>query len=328
MYQEKIDMYKQTQILEKYANAVDNVMIENFFYGRCSGGTISPNLMRFEFEYESGFSYNGQQLEEASIADKLARVLDCPRPELQPDTGNCIFVFRNPNPSAATFRGVWDLAPHEHLYALLGINDQDRAVTLNLNKIPHALITGNPGCGKSSLMRSIGLSLVLSSKPHDNFYFIGGTLKQAFRGISSYTYDRSPDDFVGEIYALMQRRHNPSGNIIIIIDEFRDFIYNAINIDEVIRQLAEIVRYGANAGINLICATKYYTHTGIWELLNQIQFPLYIGGTQLMNPNYPDYDLPCGTFFADDPQQPTTFNVCYVSTYDCMTWEIEQKEQE
>lgn len=175
---------------------------------------------------------------------------------------------------------------HDPATLVLGITAAGTAVTLNLNQIPHALIGGSTGSGKSVLM---GLMLLQTLRKNMELHIVD------FKG--GLDYNGSPwenacdvlttieesisclDETVEELHrrkallldagvrniaeynksAEMQLRH-----IVIACDEvaeltdksgITDKIVKA-NIDHVIAQLSTIARLGRAFGIHLILATQ------------------------------------------------------------------------
>jgi len=323
------------EALQKYCDAVDAVMADNFIYGRCTGGTVGPRTIKFRFDYTPPFNFTEEQLKENRIRERLCAVLGVPAVELSVLDGVCYIAMSNPYPYKETFENVMrELGPSgfKDGEALAGINVESGApVIINFNHhIAHLLVTGNPGCGKTALLRSICLSLLLASNPESTFIIAGEKLERAF------PYDRviragktAYHQIVANALATIHRRqaqHKPRSEFphgFIVVDEFTEFIYDtAVSMDD----LMEIMRSGAEVNVHLICSTAYAHQMGVAKVLDQLEFPLRLCGTQWDFPHRDDFDLQCGMFVVQPAQaeaESMVIESCYVSRYDAL--QIAQK---
>lgn len=169
----------------------------------------------------------------------------------------------------------------------IGIDNKESPVTADLDKLPHWLISGSTGSGKSMFIRSLIVSLLYKSSPEDVQLIlvdIMGIESDIFDGILHFpikpiTHPKAASEMlkwaVKEIdrrYRLFKEihvrdienynRHVMSDSqdriklphIVLIIDELADLMINQN--DDVEASICKIAQLSRSAGIHLIIATQ------------------------------------------------------------------------
>ncbi|MDE6074262.1 MAG: DNA translocase FtsK, partial [Muribaculaceae bacterium] len=141
-------------------------------YVVCLGKTLqSPTLLRFEFIPDG--SIKMRQLR--SCEDDLNEVLKDYGPVrlIAPVPGKGTIAVEVPCPYRQIVRLREILESYEfkelkaHLPIALGVDSENNTVVADLAKMPHLLIAGSPGQGKSVLLNNIILSLISRLSPDD-----------------------------------------------------------------------------------------------------------------------------------------------------------------
>lgn len=147
-----------------------------------------------------------------------------------------------------------------------------QGVTVNFEKIPHILVAGATGNGKSVLMHGIVLSLMYNTLPSEaQFIFIDPKMVEFNRYRSAHHLFCDPvTDLDGAIPALQEaerimfeRYHElkdqgeeqwTGTHLFVVVDEIAELIFKSEH--EAIALLSSIARLGRAAGVHLICATQ------------------------------------------------------------------------
>ncbi|MBQ4400489.1 MAG: DUF87 domain-containing protein [Alphaproteobacteria bacterium] len=168
------------------------------------------------------------------------------------------------------------------VYALpicVGVNMHGEPVMKDLSKMPHLLVAGTTGSGKSVGLNSFILSLINKKKPDELKLVLVDPKRIEFSMYNNQKYMLRPvitdmnsasaclSQLVGEMnerYALFEKEmvrnigeyHKKGGKmpyIVCIIDEFADLIMFDKSVEKVVQMLAQKSRA---AGIHLIIATQ------------------------------------------------------------------------
>lgn len=172
------------------------------------------------------------------------------------------------------------------LSALLGVDTNNRPLTLNIQKMPHVLIGGTTGGGKSVLLNGIITSLLFKHTP-ETLKFIMIDPKQVELSI----YNRLPHlltpivtdpykavNTLGGLCDLMNKRYNTMARkgaktaaeiglpfIVVVIDELSDLMITSKKTVEA--SIIRIAQLGRAAGIHLIISTQQPTVNVITSLI-------------------------------------------------------------
>lgn len=161
------------------------------------------------------------------------------------------------------------------LSALLGVTENNRVLTFDLSRMPHTLIAGTTGSGKSVLVNAIVGSVCFNYTPNDcRFVMIDPKQVELSR------WDRLRDflhcpvvtdmsraaDKLEELcelmdgrYRVMKRKRVTSSEglfprIVVVIDELADLMLT--NRKSVEKSIVRIAQLGRAAGIHLLLATQ------------------------------------------------------------------------
>ena len=161
------------------------------------------------------------------------------------------------------------------IHALLGVDEENNLLTFDLTAMPHTLIAGTTGSGKSVLMNSIIASLCYNYSPNDcRFVMIDPKQVELSRWdrLGDFLHcpvvtdtSRAPDvleelcRLMDSRYKAMRRRHvNESEGlfprIVVIIDELADLMLT--NRKGAETSIVRIAQLGRAAGIHLLLATQ------------------------------------------------------------------------
>ncbi len=228
----------------------------------------------------------------AALADDLALALSAQSLRIEaPVPGRSIVGIEVPNRKKATvtLRSVLETPAFAQCEAplcfALGLDVAGSAIVADLAKMPHLLVAGTTGSGKSIFVKSLAASLVMNNSPatlrlltidpkivelsHLNGlpHLLGPTetdLAQIIRALRwvAHEMDRRYKLFATAIArnldrynAKQQRRgEEPLPRIVVLIDELADLMLSAP--DETERLLTRIAQMARATGIHLVVATQ------------------------------------------------------------------------
>lgn len=179
---------------------------------------------------------------------------------------------------------AFDEAPG--LSALLGVDTNNRPLTINIQDMPHILIGGTTGGGKSVLLNGIITSLLFKHTPETlNLVLIDPkqvelsiykTLPHLLKPIVTDPFKAIDTlgylcDLMEQRYAMMARRGAKTAaelglpSIVVVIDEFSDLML--VSKKAVESGIVRIAQLGRAAGIHLIISTQQPTVNVITSLI-------------------------------------------------------------
>lgn len=151
---------------------------------------------------------------------------------------------------------------------LLGSDENGETVYMPIDAMPHLLISGTTGSGKSVLMHSVILSSMFRCKA--SYLFIdpkeiefsiyknyGGVIgdKIYTNAIEACSILKSIANYMDKTYSEMAKGKFTKSKIFVIIDELADLMLSSYK-KEIETSLVRIAQKGRAAGIHLICATQ------------------------------------------------------------------------
>ncbi len=252
----------------------------------CSCG---PTITRFEVKPESGVRVRSI----ANLVDDIAMNLAKAGVRIEaPIPGKAAVGIEVPNAEPATvyFRNILETPEFRNhksrIAACLGADVSGRPVILDINKMPHLLIAGATGMGKSVCINSIIMSILYKAKPDEVKLILVDPKKVEFAMYRELPHllcpiVSDPKQAAGALYCAvneMERRFGlieevgvrnlagyneitagdperpPLPQIVIIIDELADLMMTAPgDVETAICRLAQKARA---AGIHLVIGTQ------------------------------------------------------------------------
>lgn len=172
------------------------------------------------------------------------------------------------------------------LFALLGTDTDNNPIGIDIERMPHVLIAGATGSGKSVLLNSMISSILFNVFPSDCQIVMIDPKKvelSCYDGLphlavpvikdhdGAVRHLRNLCSFMDDRYNLMARRHSRTASeaglpsMVIVIDELADLMLTSrFEAEEYIVRLAQL---GRAAGIHLIIATQRPTANVITGLI-------------------------------------------------------------
>lgn len=259
---------------------------------KVQGVVIGPAVTRYELEMPSGISVSKIKNRADDIALSLAAEgsirIEAPVP------GKSVVGVEVPNKSVATVSLKDILSSREFMESkspltfALGKDINGKIICCNLQKMPHLLIAGTTGSGKSVCLNSIILSIMYKASPEDVRIVLIDPKRVEFANYEGLPHLIMPKPVCETQKAIntltwavneMERRFEVIGNarvksideynqlpevlsgkiqkmpyLVVIVDEFSDLMMQAKkDVEEKICRLAQKARA---AGIHLILATQ------------------------------------------------------------------------
>ena len=279
------DMMSKAQVLEMALDSFNvNAKVVNV--------TIGPSVSRFELQPGEGVKISKITNLNQDIALKLA----VPTVRIEaPIPGKALVGIEVPNADIAplNLRSIIQpntfFNPDTPLDCILGQRITGEGVTMNLNKMPHILVAGSTGSGKSVCVNAIILSILMKATPDEvkflmidpkkvelslysdiphllapvvtNPHKAAATLKQWALAEMERRYELFTENGVKDLAGFnalaksdTEKGLKPIPYIVVIIDEFADLMMVASQeVENTICRLAQMARA---TGIHLVIATQ------------------------------------------------------------------------
>jgi S-DNA-T family DNA segregation ATPase FtsK/SpoIIIE len=150
-----------------------------------------------------------------------------------------------------------------------GVAPDGAAVRLDLREVPHALIVGATGSGKTELLRTVVLGLAAEHAPDDLALLVvdryGAAAFLAFEGlphlaglVGDLSGDRATARLLAEVILgeLAHRRQwHPRSHLVVVCDDLAEVLAVA---PELLAALTEVGRAGGDLGMHLLLASQRY----------------------------------------------------------------------
>lgn len=274
------------QELNQQADQIEHVLERHRIRGYIRGGTITPRMIQFDYVPSIGVRVNriSKLSEEIALAlgSRTARInrrgnaIAIEIPRLQPEPVRLLELCQN----------VHDVPPAT---AVLGLDEGGHPLLLKLASpdVAHVLIAGTTGSGKSSLARSLLVSLALFNEPDKLNFILIDPKRRGFFDLARLPHAVAPvaDQPEVAIHQLEQaiaemERRDRSGEdeptMVLAVDELADLIQSGGRTVE--QLLARIAQRGRQAGIHLVACTQKPTAAMIGSSMTA-NFPVRLVGT-------------------------------------------------
>lgn len=273
---------KNTQILQSTLESF-KIRVKSI---SCSCG---PTVTRYEVKPEAGVRVRSI----ANLVDDIAMNLAKAGVRIEapiPGKSAVGIEVPNDNPSTVYLRNLLETPEFRNgksrITSCLGCEVSGRPVIFDINKMPHLLVSGTTGSGKSVCINSIILSILYKAKPEEVKLILVDPKKVEFSMYRDIPHlycpiVTDPKKAAGALYsavAEMERRfelieevgvrnlagyneitvgdneHPPMPQMIIIIDELADLMMTAPS--DVENAICRLAQKGRAAGIHLILGTQ------------------------------------------------------------------------
>ncbi len=279
--------------LEAQADRVEMVLSAHRAPGHVTGGTVGPRLIRFFLNPAPHIRFSAIR----RLADDLALALKVPNLRIDRGAEGVVLEFDNPDPKPVELlRLLPDVVLDENgdedplpvSTALLGLTDGGLPLLARLSSpdVAHILVAGTTGSGKSVLLRTIALSLVLTHNPKDLQLICLDPKGRTFRALDGVPHLLRPPvldlpDVLEVLNSLLKamevrdRHGERSPQVVVMIDELADLILQGG--DEVTTVVTRLVQRGRESGIHVVAATQRPS-SAILSGLMRANFPLRLVG--------------------------------------------------
>ena len=294
-----LDSVKTTDQSDEYKKIEKNIgVLEQTFQSfgvdaKVVKASLGPSVTKFEIQPAVGVKVS----KIVSLTDDIALALAAKDVRMEaPIPGKSLIGIEVPNSkiSMVSFREIIEAQPHHPdklLEVPLGRDVSGRVQTADLSKMPHLLVAGSTGSGKSVAINGIITSVLMRAKPHEvklmmidpkmvelNMYngiphlltpVVTNPRKaaQALQKVVQEMEERYEkfaatgvrnitgyNEFVQQKNLEMDTKHPTLPFIVVIVDELADLMMVASNeVEDAIIRLAQMARA---AGIHMILATQ------------------------------------------------------------------------
>lgn len=249
--------------------------------GKTTAVNNGPLITQIEFKPEPGTKIKNI----TAALDDIARELGTPSLRIEAVEENGTIGFELPSENIKTVDFHTLLASSEFKNArgvlplILGVDIKGKPVIADLAKMPHLLVAGTTGSGKSVGLNTFILSLIARKKTADLKFILIDPKRIEFSVYNNQKYMLAPVvtemaqasaalaylvDEMEKRYALFEENlvkniseyNERAGHlpyIVCVIDEFADLVSSDKNADNYVRRLAQKARA---AGIHIILATQ------------------------------------------------------------------------
>ncbi|AVN63472.1 DNA translocase (stage III sporulation protein E) [Mesoplasma florum] len=269
------------------ALAIDETFKQFGVKAKVINSIIGPSVMKFEIQAEPGVKVNSITNLENDL--KLALATQNMRLEAPIPGKNLIGIeLANASSEMVSMREIIESIPkeqeNEKLLFVLGKNVLGEPLTAQLNKMPHLLVAGSTGSGKSVMINALICSILLRAKPNEVKFLMIDPKKVELSVYSRVPHMLAPvisdmkqaANALKMVVAEMERRYELFMNLgvrnidgynrkvtgskkmpfqVIIIDELADLMMTGDRkqVEESIMRITQMARA---AGIHLIVATQ------------------------------------------------------------------------
>ena len=255
--------YPET-MFDQQADEIESALTRLALPARVDGGVIRENHVRYHLTPAIGT----QPLEVAELADDVAQEIGVKDLRVLREAGE--LAIEVPLEHAAGLRLlplIQTLPRLRPLSALVGMTTSGRPLVLELDRTVswHVLIQAPAGAGKSELLRTLAISLALSSRPTQASFLavdLGGRELACLDSLPHTLIDVASDaacavELLDGVVGEIDRRTQSGGNqpqLVLFIDDL-DWLRDQLGAS-MSGRLASILEGGLNGGVHLIAAVR------------------------------------------------------------------------
>lgn len=278
-------MGKRVNELHFQADMIESVLASHRIMGRVTGGSVTPQLVRFHLAPALGTKVS----QITRLSEELALALG---------TSSCRIVrrgqvvdleFPRREQSAVNLFDLVDKLDHVPPYTtVLGLDGNGAPILLRLASpdVPHVLISGTTGSGKTALARAMITSLALFNSPSELGLLLIDPKGRGYAPFATLPHllapiAQKPEDAVSALEWLvteMERRDRERitlPRIVTFIDELADLALVAG--PTLTAALTRVSQRGREAGLHLVCCTQKPSSAIVGSLV-KANFPARLVG--------------------------------------------------
>ncbi len=281
---------RKTEVKQSEVDRISRLLVETFGHfgiqARMVGHVPGPRVTRYELSLAPGTKMSKVENLRKDLAYALAtteiRIL-------APIPGKSAvgIEVENATPSIVTLGDIWVDRPEKSspLHVLLGKDITGDVVTADLAEMPHLLVAGTTGAGKSGCMNAMLSSIVLGSTPDEVRMLLIDPKKvelSTYEGLPHLltpvvTNMKKASNALGNVVSQMEERYasmeiagartlpeynkirmargdDPVPYILVVIDELADLVMQAKS--DVEDAVIRVAQKGRAAGFHLVLATQ------------------------------------------------------------------------
>ena len=223
--------------LELNSDRIEMALSEGGIKARITGGVVAPRSVQFTLEGTSEGKVK-------PLAGAIAAALGVPEAQVARQGGHLVLTVKRTDAQPVKLLSLLARTNMQNLpacTATLGLCDDGAPLLVRLSskEVGHVLVTGPDGCGASSLLRTMAVSLALCNRPKDlRLVIVGRELGDLARLPHMLHYST---DLVRAL-----DRVGTSPRIVILIDDLIDVVAG--------EGLARLLKDGHAAGIHVVAS--------------------------------------------------------------------------
>jgi len=280
-----MSQYNLRHYLEGQSDRTEALLVAHNAPARITGGTVGPRLIRLFLNPAPHTRLSTIR----GLTDDLALALRAPSLRIGRGEEGVILELPNPHPQPVSLLTLLpEVAPLPPLTAMLGLTDAGVPLLARLSspEVGHVLVSGAPGAGKSALLRTMAVSLVLAQPAADLRLLCLDPKGRTFGSLEDAPHllrppVSEPRETLEALRSLLreleirERRNENAPAVVLLVDKLADLVTQGGN--ALIQALTRLVQRGREAGIHVVAATQRPSSAILSGLL-RANFPLRLVG--------------------------------------------------
>ena len=323
--------------LEIQSLQIERLLSQHNVSARVEGGSVRPQAIRFDLQM--GMSQSVERLK--SLKDDLLRSLGGAAVNFGQENGRLSVEIDREEVPVPLLELLPMLDEYPPLTALLGLAEDERPILLNFSEedMTHILIAGDPGAGKSNLIRTMAISLAMKTRQSQLQFVIchPGTEMSTSNLLAPLSYlphmlasvVKSPEEtthlfrFLNDEMAYRREQGIKTPTILLVVDGLVQ-VLEASN-GELQQPFTKLLRHGADVGIHLVLATSRPKDERIARWLKSdlpVRIVGQVGDTDAayaatgVADSQAEYLLGSGDFIATGNGEKLRFQAAFIGDYD------------